>query len=148
MTNPIGAGVILVKMANEPLFLLLRGRDTGIWSFSKGHPESIDNRDLQRTAIRETQEETGFVAGRDYTLLPTGPIRFGKRPYWIGIVTDAACDVNRVRMAPLEHDMAGWFRWSEVMELRSNVDVRMWVRKTSGGSNPFCSAIQALRLVS
>jgi len=141
MTKPVGAGVILVKIAEEngePLFLVLRGADTGVWSFSKGHPEDIDNDDLLTTAIRETREETGFVAWRDYCLLQSAPIRYGKRPYWIGIMTNK---FDTPKINNREHDMARWCTASEIEALRSNVDVRMWTRKIKGYNNAFQLAL-------
>jgi|APCry1669189241_1035207.scaffolds.fasta_scaffold66076_2 8-oxo-dGTP pyrophosphatase MutT (NUDIX family) len=144
MTIPIGAGVILVSVdernGEEPRFLLLRGRDTGIWSFSKGHTEATD-RDLRSTALRETWEETGLIAGRDYTLVEgVAPMRFGKRPYWIG-VTNIRCPT--IRLCSREHSTSNWFTVSEIAQLKSNTDVRMWLRKIGGH---FAAVMRALLL--
>ena len=61
----VGAGIILAKPDAEygHRFLVLKGRDTGVWSFSKGHPELHDKETPLRTAVRETFEETGIRVG-------------------------------------------------------------------------------------
>jgi ADP-ribose pyrophosphatase YjhB (NUDIX family) len=128
-----------------PRFLLLRGRDTGIWSFSKGHPEEEDGGDPLRTALRETREETGYELGRDYTLVGESSIRLGKRPYWVGLLT-AAGMATRPRLAFGEHSDAGWFTWSEVGRLVTNTDVRAWVKKAIVPSSGFARLMASAAL--
>lgn len=136
----VGAGILLMRLGatpgEAPRFLLLRGRDTGIWSFSKGHPEAEDGGDPLRTALRETHEETGYELGRDYTLVSDTSVRLGKRPYWIGLMT-ATGAATKLRLAVGEHSDAGWFTWSEVGRLVTNTDVRAWVKKASIPSSGF-----------
>ncbi len=130
-TNYVGAGVILIQMADgETRFLLLRGTESGVWSFSKGHPEVCDRNSPLRTAVRETQEETGLRCGLDYDIMGDA-LRFGKRPYWIGVVRNGQVPIN---LTAREHDSYGWFTVSEILDLNTNCDVRTWVKKARGPS--------------
>jgi len=128
MTVIVGAGIILVrKLENAIHYLLLKGRDSGVWSFSKGHSESIDNGSTLRTAVRETTEETGLRAGVDYDIMGNS-IRFGKRPYWIGVVRGDP----RINICSREHSEAKWCTWEEIRTMSSNMDVRDWIKRSSG----------------
>jgi len=120
----VGAGIILAKPDADCgfRFLVLKGRDTGIWSFSKGHPELEDRESPLRTAARETYEETGLAVG-DYRIFGNS-VRFGKRPYWLGIVS-----TDRVILRPREHSAYAWLSWEEITQVRGNSDVRSWVQK-------------------
>jgi 8-oxo-dGTP pyrophosphatase MutT (NUDIX family) len=132
----IGAGIILTRINNndsEMQYLLLKGRETGVWSFSKGHPEFCDREAPLRTAVRETWEETGLVAGQDYNIMGDS-IRFGKRPYWVGMLTLNAADVAVCRA---EHSEARWFTWEEICDLNANTDVRAWIKKSRGPNGKF-----------
>ena len=134
-TTYVGAGIILTRIRNdETHYLLLKGlgRD-GVWSFSKGHPEFCDYESPLRTAVRETTEETGLVAGCDYNIVGDS-IRFGKRPYWVGILNVDAAEVVVCRA---EHSMAAWFTWEEISALNANTDVRAWVKKSRGTNGKF-----------
>lgn len=127
--NYVGAGIILTRCDNGLVrHLLLCGRETGVWSFSKGHPEPEDNETPLRTAARETYEETGLVAGQDYLIIGSR-IRFGKRPYWLGLMLPGA---RPVKIAAKEHTAAAWLTPSEIAALPTavaNIDVRAWVKK-------------------
>jgi 8-oxo-dGTP pyrophosphatase MutT (NUDIX family) len=131
----VGAGVILMRGGgggeedSEPRVLLLLGRETGVWSFSKGHPEEEDRGSPLRTAVRETREETGYEVGCDYRIIGDA-LRFGKRPYWVGVVGQEA---PPVRLADREHTAAGWFTANEAAALNTNTDVRAWIKKAQGG---------------
>lgn len=143
----VGAGVILVDLgqgqsqdqeqgqeqtqAEEPRVLLLLGRTSGVWSFSKGHPEEADRGSPLRTAVRETEEETGYLVGKDYHIMGDS-LRFGKRPYWVGVVQGEA---PPVKLARAEHSAAGWFTATEAAALNTNTDVRAWIKKSTGGFN-------------
>jgi 8-oxo-dGTP pyrophosphatase MutT (NUDIX family) len=140
-----GAGILLTRLdADEPRFLLLCGRDSDIWSFPKGHPEVCDGRTPLRTAVRETYEETGYVASRDYTIYGSA-MRFGKRPYWIGILHPNA---QPTRLSAREHRCARWFSYDEIVNIKTNSDVRDWQLR-NGPSSQFhatlSSAISAKR---
>lgn len=130
----VGAGIILVHLTatSAPRYLMLKGSRSGIWSFSKGHPESVDRGSPLRTAVRETEEETGYVNGRDYHIIGDA-IRFGKRPYWLGLVT---ADVPPpMKLSRTEHTEAAWMTRDEVANLESNTDVRAWTKKAAVPSN-------------
>jgi 8-oxo-dGTP pyrophosphatase MutT (NUDIX family) len=122
----VGAGIVLVRTTSEgPCFLLLRGTDTGVWSFPKGHTELRDRGDPLATAVRETWEETGYRAEVDYTVV-SERFRLGKRPYWVGRMNAMA--EWSPRMAPREHSMFGWFRAGDLETLNANTDVRALVK--------------------
>ena len=119
--------------ASPDRFLLLKGRETGIWSFSKGHPEVVDKENALRTAARETFEETGLSSCQDYSIIGNS-IRFGKRPYWVGLVTDPEVTV---RLSPREHSAWGWFTLAQISDLTTNTDVRSWLQKSQGANSEF-----------
>lgn len=126
-----GAGVILFRFRSgscEPEFLLLKGRDTGVWSFPKGHPEAADNGEALLTATRETHEETGYIYDEDYHICG-GSIRFGKRPYWVGYLTSTKLPLLR----PREHTRYAWYTKAEIeaSDIQANLDVRGWLRRSS-----------------
>ena len=137
----VGAGIILIHVGTdgEKKYLILKGRVGGVWSFPKGHPELCDKQSPLRTAVRETCEETGLVAGQDYTILGNS-IRFGKRPYWVGVVNDTTITVNQK-----EHTEATWMTWGEIAALQStNTDVRCWIKKSRGANGEFMRLISFL----
>jgi 8-oxo-dGTP pyrophosphatase MutT (NUDIX family) len=125
-TGKIGAGIVLVRNTSEgPCFLLLRGADTGVWSFPKGHTENIDRGDAMATAIRETLEETGYQMDIDYMIV-SDRFRLGKRPYWVGKMN--ATSSWTPRLAPREHSAFGWFYANDLEKLNANTDVRALVK--------------------
>ena len=129
----VGAGIILVHLSESgPRYLMLKGSRSGIWSFSKGHPEAVDRGSPLRTAVRETEEETGYVNGRDYHIIGDA-IRFGKRPYWLGIVTSE--EPPAMKLSRTEHTESAWMSRDEVANLDSNTDVRAWAKKAAVPSN-------------
>ena len=129
----VGAGIILVRLTDAgPRYLVLKGMRSGVWSFSKGHPEIIDRGAPLRTAVRETFEETGYVNGRDYHIIGDA-IRFGKRPYWVGLV--GSSDMPPMKLSRTEHTEAAWLSRDEIENLESNTDVRAWARKAMVASN-------------
>lgn len=134
-TKYIGAGIILMNPDNET-FLVLKGTRTGVWSFSKGHPEIVDRETPLRTAVRETFEETGLYAGVDYDIIGNS-MRFGKRPYWLGVMKHAGASLTLSRR---EHSEAAWLTWEIIQCLNANMDVRSWVIK----SRSICSEFHHL----
>jgi 8-oxo-dGTP pyrophosphatase MutT (NUDIX family) len=130
----VGAGIVLVSPCRTR-YLLLKGH-SGIWSFPKGHTEFIDKNTPLRTACRETYEETGFIAGTDYTIVGDS-IRFGKRPYWVGIMNrdTAPC------LAEREHSEAAWLTAEAIGAMHINSDVRDWTKKIGRGFKQLASAL-------
>ena len=106
--------------------LLLRGAQSGIWSFPKGHIEDIDRDSPLRTAVRETQEETGFICGLDYAILGNST-RYGKRPYWVAVMQTQ----KEPRLCPREHRDWRWVSPSQAAELHTNTDVRNWLARNA-----------------
>lgn len=126
----IGAGIIIAKRDDAVWrFLLLKGRTTGVWSFSKGHPEQADKLSPLRTAARETFEETGLTVGEDYQIYGNS-VRFGKRPYWLGVLRP---DSSAILLSSREHSTYAWLTEEEIVHINGNTDVRAWVRKSRTG---------------
>lgn len=138
----VGAGIIVVSLGfNEPRYLMLKGVDSGVWSFPKGHPDTIDAGSQLRTAVRETYEETGYSAGREYDIIGNS-IRFGKRPYWLGVVRDF---VPVARISCSEHSESAWLTWEEISVLNANTDVRAWVKKARSPDGAFTRLLSVSR---
>ena len=58
-TKIVGAGIIAMHFEGSNIkILLVRGKQSGKWSFPKGHTEP--NEDIIQTGIREMREETGI----------------------------------------------------------------------------------------
>lgn len=130
----VGAGIILMRLTEAgPRYLVLKGMRSGVWSFSKGHPEAVDRGAPLRTAVRETFEETGYVNSRDYHIVGDA-IRFGKRPYWLGVVDDRDGSPP-MKLSRTEHTEAAWLSRDEIANLEANTDVRAWARKAMVASN-------------
>ncbi len=140
-----GAGILLTRQdADGPRFLLLCGRESDIWSFPKGHPEFCDRGAPLRTAVRETYEETGYMAGTDYTIYGHS-IRFGKRPYWIGVLKTET-GLASPRLAAREHRCAGWFSYDEIANgnIKTNGDVRVWQTRNGPGTQFYSTLMASL----
>ena len=137
----IGAGIILMNPENNT-FLLLKGVRTGVWSFSKGHPETSDHEAPLRTAVRETFEETGLSAGVDYDIIGNS-MRFGKRPYWLGVIKHADTTIS---ISYTEHSTAAWMTWEEIQNIdtNTNTDVRCWVKKSQSDHSEFSRIISLI----
>ena len=144
----VGSGVILTRLpapesaaTAEPRFLLLLGQESGVWSFPKGHPEAVDRASPLRTAVRETYEETGYIADQHYRIVGDS-LRFGKRPYWIGVMNEG--EVPPPRLCAAEHSIAGWFTLAEAEGLNTNTDVRAWLKKAALTTSGFARTLLAL----
>ena len=114
---PPGAGVILLR--NQEV-LLVKNAYTGSWGFTKGTREEYDESYLAN-AIREVIEESGYYEGIDYTLFD-GPCRFGKRPYWFGIVHTQM----PVRMNHTDHIDIKWHTVNGKIK-NPNKDLEAWM---------------------
>lgn len=131
-----GSGVIL-QVAKGSIVLLVRGSESGKWSFPKG--ASMYGETLQQTAEREMFEETGI----HIHLTPDDhPIVFNKRTCKRSYF---ACDVTHVdphsmrnlisMQVPLgiEYEIDGmcWMhksQFAKVTRQMVNLDVWMWLR--------------------
>ena len=114
---PPGAGVILLR--NQEV-LLVKNAYTGSWGFTKGTREDYDESYLAN-AIREVIEESGYYERIDYTLYD-GPCRFGKRPYWFGIVHTQM----PVRMNHTDHIDIKWHTVNGKIK-NPNKDLEAWM---------------------
>jgi 8-oxo-dGTP pyrophosphatase MutT (NUDIX family) len=114
---PPGAGVILLR--NQEV-LLVKNAYTGSWGFTKGTREEYDESYLAN-AIREVIEESGYYEGVDYTLYD-GPCKFGKRPYWFGIVHTQ----TPVRMNHTDHIDIKWHTVNGKIK-NPNKDLEAWM---------------------
>ncbi len=145
----VGAGILLTRPdADGPRFLLLCGRDSHIWSFPKGHPEPCDRSAPLRTAVRETREETGYIAGHDYTIYGS-PMRFGKRPYWLGLLNPQ--HGRALRLTAREHLCARWFSIHELVTdigIKMNSDVRDWCARNGPGTPFYATLMTAMQMAS
>ena len=89
-------------------------KDKGAWTIPKGEPEPDE--DLLKTAIREFQEETGFVPSGPF--LPLGSVRqrAGKMVHAWGIEGD--CNPSLVRCATFKMQWPPCSgKWIEVPEI-------------------------------
>ena len=118
-TEEIRAGVILQSAGR---YLLVQSRFTGKWSFTKGHAEPIDI-NLLETATREVKEETGFLETIHYTIDP-GPYEIGRSTYWMGTINGN----HTPTLKQDEHTGAGLFTKKEIRALKTNKDVRVWLK--------------------
>lgn len=106
-------GVVCITVDDR--VLLVRGRQTGIWSFPKGHLKSGEVG--QDCALRELREETGVV-------LPRNEFTFSKKLYageYFFYRVDEALPIE------IQDDsevlVAEWVPLAELDSLHGNVDV-------------------------
>jgi 8-oxo-dGTP pyrophosphatase MutT (NUDIX family) len=113
------AGVIL---QSTDRYLLVQSRFTGKWSFTKGHAESHDI-NLLETATREVKEETGFLETLHYTI-DSGPYEIGRSTYWMGTIKGN----HTPTLKQDEHTGMGLFTKKEIRALKTNKDIRSWLK--------------------
>jgi 8-oxo-dGTP pyrophosphatase MutT (NUDIX family) len=89
-----GAGIILQNPYKE--VLIVRDKRSGKWSFPKGKVESYDKNTPLNTAMRECEEETGLLEGRDYTFTESTPafVYFDRFYYLAAIHSDAEARIH------------------------------------------------------
>jgi 8-oxo-dGTP pyrophosphatase MutT (NUDIX family) len=120
-------GVICVSRENR--ILLVRGRNSGIWSLPKGHLKGSEL--PHECALRELYEETGIRLDRtDY--------RASKKLYAGEYFIYAIDGETR----PAIHDTrevseAGWFTVEELKRFHCNVDIVNMVSRLQNGSLVF-----------
>jgi len=113
------AGVIL---QSTDRYLLVQSRFTGKWSFTKGHAEPHDI-NLLETATREVKEETGFLETLHYTI-DSGPYEIGRSTYWMGTIKGN----HTPTLKQDEHTGVGLFTKKEIRALKTNKDIRSWLK--------------------
>jgi 8-oxo-dGTP pyrophosphatase MutT (NUDIX family) len=100
-------------------FLVVRGKDTGIWSFPKGRID--EDEDEEVCAIREVYEETGILID---SLKGNERIKIGRNTYFILYVDD----INKYNTFNIkdtfEVDIVEWKAFSELKLLTCNKDIR------------------------
>ena len=119
MSEETRAGVIL---QSADRYLLVQSRFTGKWSFTKGHAEPHDI-NLLETATREVKEETGFLETIHYTI-DSGPYEIGRSTYWMGTINGN----HTPTLKQDEHTGAGLFTKKEIRALKTNKDIRSWLK--------------------
>ena len=118
--QPERAGIILYR---DNQYLLVQNRNTSKWSFTKGHSEPFDV-NLLETATREVKEESGYLESEHYTIR-AGPYEYGRSMYWYGEVYTTA---PHPTLKKDEHFGIGWFTRPEIQLLRTNKDIRVWLK--------------------
>ncbi len=116
-----GAGVQLFSPDHQST-LLVQGKKSGKWGWTKGHRESFDTSWLD-TALREVKEESGFEVGKDYSLCSSSPIQWGKRLYWTGITHESQPQPFHNQQ---EHRDIRWVSTSDLASLPLGRDVQEW----------------------
>jgi 8-oxo-dGTP pyrophosphatase MutT (NUDIX family) len=111
----------------EVRYLLLKGADTGIWSFPKGHTEPEDLTPVD-TAVREALEETSLRVDIDYRITRQS-IRYGRNLYWEAEVVHYF--TPRIILRDREHSTYLWLTLDEINKVeptKVNRDIRDWLR--------------------
>lgn len=114
--------------APQALYLLVKGRQTGIWSFPKGHAKREE--DPLQTALREIQEETGLTFPNQ---LPYRAQRLKG-----GIYFYFACDPLLPLLPMKPHDAweveeVRWVTQKEMSELPTNSGIKDFLRRQGEG---------------
>lgn len=114
-------GAICVS-ANDRI-LLVRGRNSQMWSFPKGHLKRGET--TLECAERELKEETGVLAPKENL----GFYKFSVGSYFLYQFTEEATPAPRDNW---EIDTAGWFKIDDLNSMNCNVDVS-WFRSVMKG---------------
>jgi 8-oxo-dGTP pyrophosphatase MutT (NUDIX family) len=117
-----GAGIQLFS-PDKTTTLLVQGNRSGKWGWTKGHRELSDSSWLQ-TAVREVEEESGFILGFDYYICSSLPHQYGKRLYWQGITFD---DEPQPFHNELEHRGIHWIPINQLDSFVVTKDVKEWI---------------------
>lgn len=116
-------GVICITP--EKKILLVRGRETGKWSFPKGHIEGSET--SYECALRETFEETGIILPMERGI-HTRKLYAGE--YFIYRMDEVPTRPNDTS----EIMEVGWFSIDELQNLRYNVDIVCFLSRLDTGS--------------
>lgn len=115
-------GIIFLKKNesfNDTQFLVVRGKDSGIWSFPKGRMD--ENEDEEVCAIREVYEETGILIE---SLKGNERLKIGRNTYFI-IYVESVDEYKEFNIRDTyEVDIVEWKKFSELKNLSCNKDIR------------------------
>jgi len=128
----LASGIILYRRDGGAVrLLLLRNRDGGHWGFAKGRRTPDDAHEVH-TALREVQEETGYVAlslhpgfRRELEYQARGP---GGEPYAKRVVYFLAEAPPDEPALSSEHDRATWVTADEAEPLLRHEQLRRLAR--------------------
>jgi 8-oxo-dGTP pyrophosphatase MutT (NUDIX family) len=120
LTNGLfrGAGVVIL---HENRVLLVQNLLSGNWGFPKGHREPSDLT-WRHTAVREVEEETGYLEHVDYEMCSEAPQIWGRRPYW----TANAIQTPLIRVNTSEHRQGRWIPLENLRHFNLNRDLSDW----------------------
>jgi 8-oxo-dGTP pyrophosphatase MutT (NUDIX family) len=124
MSDERRAGIILFDRTMSRI-LLVQSKRTGKWGFTKGHAEMCDVSMLE-TAVREVEEESGYVEGVDYNLI--SPIHLRDRPYWTAVLHSDELPKLNNNEHEKDHSGIGWFTMRQIGYLKLNKDVTLWLQ--------------------
>jgi DNA polymerase len=115
------AGFIIFRKTEEGMKFLFLYRRGGYWNFPKGHFEKGE--DAIRTALRETEEETG-IKPSDLRIIPNFKtvVRFhffhaGQKIHDTVILYLAESSRESVVVSPREHSGYAWFLYKDAMKM-------------------------------
>jgi 8-oxo-dGTP pyrophosphatase MutT (NUDIX family) len=120
-----GGGLVILNPSKNAV-LLIRDDRTQKWSFPKGRYEIYDA-DLLATAIRETEEETGFVLNKDYVLDNSVLRSYANTQL---VLAYSLTDALPFQVCA-EHHVAevAWVPFEKIARLNHNLPLRLWAKK-------------------
>jgi len=108
-------------MTPRNTILLVKGRNSGKWSFPKGHKEGSET--YLNCAIRETMEETGI------NLSVYAPVACHKLSVGEYFFYEMPAEIEPVIMDEREIEEARWVPFKEICDLPCNVDVNNFLSR-------------------
>jgi len=116
------SGIVFIKKheyVEEVKFLVVRGKESGIWSFPKGRKQEDEIDEI--CAIREVFEETGI---KIENLNDKTKFKVGRNTYFI-IEVDNLDEYNEFNITDtFEVDLVEWKSVNELRKLDCNKDIR------------------------
>ena len=110
-----------VQILRENRVLLVQNLLSGNWGFPKGHREPSDLT-WRHTAVREVEEETGYIEHIDYEICTDIPEIWGRRPYWTAI----ALRTPPIQINTSEHRQGRWIPIESLRHFNLNRDLLDW----------------------